>query len=174
MMAATSRFALALACLAAPSLGFAPSLSARANAARSLPLLMATDGPKDGTTITSARKELSYDASAGRFFETNNDPGECIPDDEYCVIDKESGELIRLTMEEKERIFLDALQVRRSVWMPSGRDFNFEFVCLPLCLYIMSRPVPSPITTAEDNFSTTRNSTYSKKISRGTDRPSLT
>lgn len=121
-----SRFALAMACLAATSVAFTPSLPAaslqtrngpNANAARSSPLLWATDGPKDGTTITSARKELSYDASAGRFFETNNDPEDCIPDDEYCVIDKESGELIRLTIEEKERIFLDALQVR---WISSS------------------------------------------------------
>ena len=70
------------------------------------------DGPEDGTTITSARKELSYDASTGRFFETDLEPDECVPGDEYCVIDKESGEAIRLTLEEKERIFLDALQVR--------------------------------------------------------------
>ena len=69
------------------------------------------DGPEDGTTITSARKELSYDAATGRFFETGMDPEDCIPTDEYCVIDKDSGELIRLTIEEKERIFLDALQV---------------------------------------------------------------
>lgn len=60
--------------------------------------------------ITSARKELKFDAAAGRFFETDLDPEDCVPEDEYCVIDKESGDLIRLTLEEKERIFLDALQ----------------------------------------------------------------
>jgi len=70
------------------------------------------DGPKDGTTITSARKEIGYDAASGRFFETDIDPEDCIPEDEYCVVDKATGELVRLTLEEKERIFLDALQVR--------------------------------------------------------------
>lgn len=112
MPANSSRFALAIACLAATSVAFTPSPQTRHTLRHgpSTPLLWATDGPKDGTTITSARKELSYDAAAGRFFETNNDPEECVPDDEYCVIDKESGELIRLTIEEKERIFLDALQ----------------------------------------------------------------
>ena len=71
------------------------------------------DGPEDGTTVTSARKEIGYDAASGRFFETDIDKSECIPDDEYCVVDKETGDLVRLTLEEKERIFLDALQVSR-------------------------------------------------------------
>jgi hypothetical protein len=53
---------------------------------------------------------LSYDSATGRFFETDLDPEDCVPDDEYCVVDKASGELVRLTIEEKERIFLDALQ----------------------------------------------------------------
>ena len=76
------------------------------------PLFAENDGPKDGTTITSARKEIGYDATSGRFFETDIDPEDCIPDDEYCIVDKATGELVRLTLEEKERIFLDALQVR--------------------------------------------------------------
>ena len=106
-MAASTRFALAIAFLASANafaLSLRPSISSRAS-----PLFI--DGPEDGTTITSARKELSYDASTGRFFETDLDPEDCVPNDEYCVIDKDSGELIRLTIEEKERIFLDALQV---------------------------------------------------------------
>lgn len=37
--------------------------------------------------------------------------GECDPTSEYCVIDKASGKLVRPTVQEKERIFLDALQV---------------------------------------------------------------
>ena len=77
--------------------------------------LFADDGPKDGTTITSARKEIGYDAASGRFFETDIDPEDCIPEDEYCVVDKATGELVRLTLEEKERIFLDALQVSCAV-----------------------------------------------------------
>lgn len=40
---------------------------------------------------------------------------ECAPDEgEYCVVDDRTGKLISLTQEEKERIFLDALQVRMS------------------------------------------------------------
>jgi hypothetical protein len=108
---------------------------------------MTTEGPKDGTTITSARKELSYDASTGRFFETNNDPGDCIPDDEYCVIDKESGELIRLTIEEKERIFLDALQVRAD-WMLGLAVVAVILVLFRCSIYLYiytSCPLPSPV-----------------------------
>ena len=54
---------------------------------------------------------LTYVSIYIRFFETDLDPEDCVPDDEYCVVDKESGELVRLTLEEKERIFLDSLQV---------------------------------------------------------------
>merc|ERR1711957_1059655 len=35
---------------------------------------------------------------------------ECNPVEEYCAIDKDTGSAIRLTMAEKERIFLDSLQ----------------------------------------------------------------
>ena len=123
MVANTSRFAAAAACLVAGAGAFSPALSGRpaaaANSFRSGgravvgPLFAEDDGPKDGTTLTSARKEIGYDSKSGRFFETNIDPEDCIPDDEYCVVDKDSGELVRLTLEEKERIFLDALQVSR-------------------------------------------------------------
>lgn len=83
------------------------------------PLFMAegddTEGDDDGTMITTTggggRKEIGYDEKSGRFYETGLDEGECIPDEEFCITDKESGNLIRLTVEEKERIFLDALQV---------------------------------------------------------------
>lgn len=61
------------------------------------------------TIDTKTQKELSYDSKLGRFFESG-DSEECIPDDEYCAVDKETGEMIRLTVVEKERIFLDALQ----------------------------------------------------------------
>lgn len=63
----------------------------------------------DDRTIISSRGglELGYDEAAGRFFET---PLDCDPEEEYCVLDKKTGKLIRLTVEEKERIFLDALQ----------------------------------------------------------------
>ena len=76
------------------------------------PLLMAEEGSDEKITITSGTREIAYDAKSGRFFETtgNLQEEECIPDEEYCVVDPESGELIRLTVAEKERIFLDALQ----------------------------------------------------------------
>ena len=65
---------------------------------------------QDGVKVTSGRKIIGYDAEASRFFETND--GECVPEDEYCPIDEKTGQKIRLTVQEKERIFLDALQVR--------------------------------------------------------------
>lgn len=60
---------------------------------------------------TVLKKEIVYDEATGRFFETGFGEGDCVPDEEFCMTDKESGEMIRLTVEEKERIFLDALQV---------------------------------------------------------------
>ena len=69
------------------------------------------DTKQDGAQITSVSgKELKFDDKTGRFFETNLD--ECIPDEEFCAINEDTGEKMRLTMAEKERIFLDALQVR--------------------------------------------------------------
>mmetsp|Transcript_8282 Transcript_8282/g.24484 ORF Transcript_8282/g.24484 Transcript_8282/m.24484 type:complete len:329 (-) Transcript_8282:1667-2653(-) len=64
----------------------------------------------DGAQVTSARKELKFDDKTGRFFETDIDLGECIPDEEFCTLDEDTGTKIRLTVAEKERIFLDALQ----------------------------------------------------------------
>mmetsp|Transcript_18199 Transcript_18199/g.38181 ORF Transcript_18199/g.38181 Transcript_18199/m.38181 type:complete len:324 (-) Transcript_18199:1966-2937(-) len=107
------RFAIALAFLLAGSDAFAPTVSRTSlvKTARTRPTgPLFVDGPDDGSTITSGRKEIGYDSSSGRFFETNLEPEECIPEDEYCIVDKETGELVRLTLEEKERIFLDALQ----------------------------------------------------------------
>lgn len=68
------------------------------------------DGPADGKKIASGKKEIGFDASSGRFFETGRSAEECIPDDEYCMLDQNTGKLVRLTLAEKERIFLDALQ----------------------------------------------------------------
>jgi hypothetical protein len=75
------------------------------------------EGESKGTskTITSGRKEIAYDEETGRFFETGKNPEECIPDEEFCMTDRNSGKLIRLTLEEKERIFLDSLQVRSQI-----------------------------------------------------------
>lgn len=69
-----------------------------------------TDENLDGKQITSARKELKFDDKTGRFFETDIDIEECIPDEEFCTIDDDTGTKIRLTIAEKERIFLDSLQ----------------------------------------------------------------
>lgn len=65
---------------------------------------------QDGANLKSVKKQIVYDEKTGRFFESNKEEAECIPDEEFCVVDKESGNMIRLTVEEKERIFLDALQ----------------------------------------------------------------
>lgn len=73
-------------------------------------LYMSEPGEKK-IQITSGRKEIAYDSVAGRFFETNLEEEECIPEEEFCMIDDKTGKPIRLTVEEKERIFLDALQV---------------------------------------------------------------
>lgn len=86
-----------------PSLASVSKVGSRLNMA---------DGPADGKKIPSGRKEIGFDAASGRFYETGRTAEECVPDDEYCVVDKDSGKLVRLTLKEKERIFLDALQVR--------------------------------------------------------------
>jgi len=113
MVATTTQIAAAIACLTASSNAFSPSVGRavvnKNNSIRKPLFAEAPDGPKDGTTITSARKEIGYDAASGRFFET--DLEDCSPDEnEYCVVDKETGQLVSLTLEEKERIFLDSLQ----------------------------------------------------------------
>jgi hypothetical protein len=101
------------------TVAFAPVLSPSVASARAVlrsvskyPLVtkMADDDNLNGTQITSARKELKFDDRTGRFFETGLDQEECIPDEEYCTIDEDTGNKIRLTIAEKERIFLDSLQ----------------------------------------------------------------
>ena len=63
--------AAAIACLASSSNAFSPSVG-RAVVKNSIhnnnqPLFAeAPDGPEDGTTITSARKEIGYDAASAR------------------------------------------------------------------------------------------------------------
>jgi hypothetical protein len=79
-------------------------------------LRLSDEKPSKGesTFVSSVlKKEIVYDEKTGRFFETGFGEGECVPEEEFCLMDKESGESIRLTVEEKERIFLDALQVSR-------------------------------------------------------------
>jgi hypothetical protein len=82
---------------------------------RSLQLCMAKEEPssEDGVFMKSVlNKEIVYDEKSGRFFESKYTEEDCIPDEEFCYLDKTTGENIRLTVEEKERIFMDALQVR--------------------------------------------------------------
>ena len=80
---------------------------------------MAENESADKVQLTSGKKEIMFDEKSGRFFETNLDAAECIPDEEFCPIDEDSGKRIRLTISEKERIFLDSLQV--------GSIFQMEY-----------------------------------------------
>lgn len=64
--------------------------------------------PEPGTKLVSNRKEIAYDGV--RFFETGVEDEDCIPSQEYCIIDPETSKPIRLSQEEKERMFLDTLQ----------------------------------------------------------------
>jgi hypothetical protein len=100
----------ALALLVAPHAHAFTTSKPFAVVGKTSPLYMSEPGEKK-VQITSGRKEIAYDSVAGRFFETNLEEEECIPDEEYCMIDEKTGKPIRLTVEEKERIFLDALQV---------------------------------------------------------------
>jgi hypothetical protein len=82
---------------------------------RNVALRMAEEESLDKVQLTSARKEVVFDEKTGRFYETGLGVGECGPENgEFCAIDNETGEQIKLTVAEKERIFLDALQVRES------------------------------------------------------------
>ena len=74
----------------------------------SLKLAQQDDGPSAGTKLISNAKEIAYDGS--RFYETGLDEEDCIPSQEYCAIDPETSQPIRLSVGEKERMFLDSLQ----------------------------------------------------------------
>lgn len=97
---------LALSLLVGGAAAFAPMKPAVSKVGS----LNMVDGPADGKKIASGKKEIGFDAASGRFFETGRGAEECVPDDEYCVVDENTGKLVRLTLKEKERIFLDALQ----------------------------------------------------------------
>jgi len=72
--------------------------------------LYAEGGEKkdDTVTVKSGRRELVLDPDTGKLVDQKGE--ECIPTDEFCVLDKGTGKLMRLTLAEKERIFLDSLQ----------------------------------------------------------------
>lgn len=111
-MSAATKSSIILALWAATSItllqssscsAFSPSpLNRRTTTALNL------DGPDPGTKLVSNRKEIAFDGS--RFFETGVEDEDCIPSQEYCLVDPNSGAPIRLSVEEKERMFLDALQ----------------------------------------------------------------
>ncbi len=103
--------ALTLSFLLGGAAAFAPSSVVNSRAPSTTTRIF-MDGPKDGKKIASGRKEIGFDAASGRFFETGKTAEECIPEDEYCAVDQSTGELVRLTLAEKERMFLDCLQVR--------------------------------------------------------------
>lgn len=109
--------ALTLAALIARGNAFSPTVKPFVPALQKVSLNM-VDGPSDGKKIASGKKEIGFDATSGRFFETGRSAEECVPDDEYCVLDENTGKLVRLTLAEKERIFLDALQS----YYASGRE----------------------------------------------------
>jgi len=74
-------------------------------------MLLRSSSEPDATLPTQSggtKKNIGYDEATGRFYEMT---GECDPVNEYCVVDEDTGKYITLTVEEKERIFLDALQV---------------------------------------------------------------
>lgn len=72
--------------------------------------LKMTSSEPDAKIVTQSgdtKKNIGYDEVSGRFYEMK---GECDPQNEYCVLDQDTGKYVVLTVEEKERIFLDALQ----------------------------------------------------------------
>lgn len=61
-----------------------------------------------GTKLdVGAEDKLVWDPSSGRFYERDLEE---VCEEEFCVLDEESGKPILLTREEKERIFLDTIQ----------------------------------------------------------------
>jgi len=59
-----------------------------------------------GVSVTNEKREIAFDPESGKIVGEE----ECEPNDEFCIVDKASGKLVRLTLIEKERIFLDSLQ----------------------------------------------------------------
>lgn len=54
-----------------------------------------------------SRESIIYDSRTGRFFEKEI---QALCREEFCAIDEKTGKAIVLSVEEKERIFIDALQ----------------------------------------------------------------
>jgi hypothetical protein len=90
---------LLIVALAGSSHGFAPAAFTRRSS--STFLRMAEE--------KAERKEVAFNTESGKLMGEGDQ--DCIPDEEFCILDKDTGKMIRLTLEEKERIFKDALQV---------------------------------------------------------------
>lgn len=88
---------------------FAPTSSSRSVFVAKKHVLKMSETPdaKIKTQSGGEKKNIGYDEGTGRFYEMT---GECDPDNEYCILDEDTGKYLVLTVEEKERIFLDALQ----------------------------------------------------------------
>ena len=94
-----------LVCCVSLSVGFRLPARARMLPARlQVPRLRDAAGP---TQEDIAAEKLVYDTKSGRFFESSLDD---IAAEEFCLLDSETGQPILLTRDEKERIFLDAIQ----------------------------------------------------------------
>eukprot|EP00980_Cylindrotheca_fusiformis_P018521 scaffold6124_cov122-Cylindrotheca_fusiformis.AAC.40 len=63
----------------------------RTQASAKKSFFMSEDESLDKVQLTSARKEVVFDEKSGRFFETGLEAAECIPEEEYCQIDEETG-----------------------------------------------------------------------------------
>lgn len=102
----------ALFLLVAGASAFTPRSGTFAGTKKSLhQLRMSEETEAEQVSISSKsgydKKEILYDEKTGRFFESS---APCDPDDEFCAVDPTTGDLIRLSLEEKERIFMDAMQ----------------------------------------------------------------
>jgi len=96
-----------------------------------VPLRMSTEEKTDSenavTVKSVSKKDILYDDKTGRFFE-GGASAECIPDEEFCILDDETGGFVRLTVEEKERIFLDSLQSYYSTGRQVLKDEEFDLL----------------------------------------------
>lgn len=63
---------------------------------------------KDSSELSTTGDKLIYDTQSNRFYEALLDEKAEVA--EFCLLDKTTGQPILLTREEKERIFLDAIQ----------------------------------------------------------------
>lgn len=81
---------------------------ARPSTTRSLTRIMAADQDDEPTAVRiPSRESIIYDSRTGRFYEKEI---EALCREEFCAVDEKTGKPIVLSIEEKERIFVEALQ----------------------------------------------------------------